>query len=157
MKTFIFFICVILSHAFLYTAKAQGVTDRGPVLFGVFDGRTPCGYFANLLQEKVSADCIKIKWRLKLYSDRTATMDGSYELAGFARQRKDPRKGKWRIIKGSASNPGAVVYALESDTEPTIYLQKLDDNIFYFLDKDKKMLLGNEDFSYTLHRINKSD
>lgn len=157
MKTFIFFIWTILGNAFLHPAIAQGDTGNFKVLIGVFDGRTPCKYFANLLQEKVSTDCIKIKWRLKLYSEPSATNGGSYELVGFARQRSDPRKGKWRIVKGSATNPGAIIYALESGREPTIYLQKLDDNIFYFLDKDRNMLIGNEDFSYTLNRMNKSD
>ena len=34
-----------------------------------------------------------------------------------------------------------------------IYLLKLDEHILVFTDADGKLLVGNEDFSYTLNRI----
>jgi len=34
-----------------------------------------------------------------------------------------------------------------------LYLLKLDEHILAFTDTDEKLLVGNEDFSYTMNRV----
>jgi hypothetical protein len=119
---------------------------------GVFDGRTPCQELAKMLDEKVP-DCTKIKWRLTLFVDSATHKPDSYTLEGFMRQRGTPRKGPWSIIKGSNEDPDATIYRLDaSDGKAPLFLLKVDDNVLYFLDSEKKHLVGNKDFSYALNR-----
>jgi hypothetical protein len=127
-------------------------TDRKDLLIGVFDGRTPCQELAKYLNEQQRMECIKIKWRLTLYKDNPATNSGNYSLQGFVYKKDHPREGRWQIIKGTPSNPEAIVYRLEQEGEETLYLLKADDNILFFLDHDKNIMVGNRDFSYTLNR-----
>lgn len=126
------------------------------VLIGVFDGRTPCLDLAKQLDEKTTSECIKIKWRLALYKDAATTNAGTYELVGFVYKKDRPRTGKWHSIKGTKRNPDATVYQLDQAGKEPIFLQKVDDNILFFLDEDKNLMVGNSDFSYTLNRITKS-
>jgi hypothetical protein len=115
-------------------------------MIGTFDGRTPCDKLEKYLTEKARPECIKIKWRLILYKDNT------YELTGLTYKKVNPRIGKWHISKGTPSNPDAIVYELVYPDDKTILLQKMDDNIFFFLDTNRNILVGNSDFSYTLNR-----
>ena len=63
------------------------------------------------------------------------------------------RTGKWAIVRGAKTNPDAVVYQLDSDkAQGSLLLLKADDNILFFLSKEKNLLVGNGDFSYTLNR-----
>jgi hypothetical protein len=121
------------------------------VLIGTFDGRTPCQELAVHLGEKTTAACIKIKWRLKLYTD-AAGNPANYSLEGFVYRKDSIRTGNWQVQKGTATNPAAVVYRLDHSRKPAILLQKADDNIFFFLGADRKIMVGNRDFSYTLNR-----
>jgi hypothetical protein len=120
---------------------------------GMFDGRTPCRELSIQLNETVRDECTKIKWRLKLYRDPTQLETGRYELQGFVYKKENPRIGKWQIEKGTKANPDARVYRLEQEGRPTIFLQQLDENILFFLDEKKNLLVGNRDFSYTLNRV----
>jgi len=151
MKYYIF---LFILFAFLSKPAYSQQKENNKLLIGVFDGRTPCQELAKLLEETVP-DCTKIKWRLTLYKDSASQTTGTYELIGFMRQKRGPRIGRWHITKGTAANPAAIVYHLEHVTQAPLLLQKADDNLFYFLDKDKKLLVGNRDFSYALNRVNK--
>jgi hypothetical protein len=124
-------------------------------IVGVFDGRTPCQELAKQLNEKTIPECIKIKWRLTLYKDSVTGNPDAYELLGFVYKKDTPRIGKWHIIKGTHANPEAVVCQLDQPGRETLFLQKGDDNILFFLDPEKKLMVGNRDFSYTLNRIDK--
>lgn len=121
-------------------------------LVGVFDGRTPCQDLAAQLQETVSTECIKIKWRLTLYQDSVSGNPTTYSLVGFTHQRGNPQTGNWKITKGTFTDKDATVYELEQSGRAPLFFQKLDDNILYFLNKDRKLLVGNRDFSHTLNR-----
>ena len=119
----------------------------------VYDGRTPCRYFAEYLKEPVSEECIKIKWRLILYREKEKSRSGSYELTGFVFRRDKPTTGKWETVKGYAADPDAEIVRINIDGRPPLMLLKLDDNVLYFLDKNLQPLTGNRDFSYTLNRM----
>ena len=63
-------------------------------------------------------------------------------------------EGKWAIVKGIKSNSNAEVYELELSTPGSyLYLLKGDDNVLFILDENKEFRVGNEDFSYTLNRV----
>ncbi len=148
------FICCSLGQPKQCIAQVSKKT--GNSLVGVFDGRTPCQDLAKQLNEKVTSECIKIKWRLILYKDSITGNPGTYELLGFVYKKDTPRVGKWHIIKGTKANPQAIVYQLDQEGREPLFLQKGDDNIFFFLDQEKNLLVGNRDFSYTLNRVNKN-
>ena len=98
-------------------------------------------------------ECTKIKWRLTLYKDSVTGNPDTYGLLGFVYKKDNPRIGKWRIIKGTKANPEAIVYQLDQPGREPLFLQKGDDNILFFLDQGKNLLVGNRDFSYTLNRV----
>ncbi|MDQ3683595.1 MAG: hypothetical protein M3352_11090 [Bacteroidota bacterium] len=126
-------------------------------IVGVFDGRTPCKDLAKQLKEKLTTECIKIKWRLILYKDSITGNPDTYELLGFVHKKDNPRIGKWHIIKGTRLNSEAIVYQLDQAGKETLFLQKVDDNILFFLDQEKNLMVGNKDFSYTLNRMAKKN
>jgi len=128
---------------------------KNPVdsLLGIFDGRTPCQELAVQLDEKMNEECTKIKWRLTLYRDPVTGGPGRYELFGFVHKKDSPRTGPWRIVRGVMGNPDAPVYQLDQTGRPPLFLWKADDNILFFLDRDRNLMVGNRDFSYTLNRV----
>lgn len=143
-----------LLYLLIATASLFASEHADTVSIGTFDGRTPCHALAEQLNESVPTDCVKIKWRLVLYEDAQTHAPAHYELIGFARERGAPREGKWSITKGTAEDPEATVYKLESvNGKPALYFQKADGNILYFLDAGKKLMVGNYEFSYTLNRV----
>ena len=116
----------------------------------VFEGRTPCSDLPALLGLNKSPACNKMKWYFLFYTD-TATGKPSYFLMGGMGYRKETMaKGSWKIVTKSK---GRIVYQLYSDkwTRP-LNLLKGDDNILFFIDSDGHLLVGNENFSYTLNR-----
>jgi hypothetical protein len=136
-------------------STAQTIPHKKPYV-GIFDGRSPCHALAAMLQEPIREECIKIKWRLILYKDDADNPDG-YQLWGFVYRNNGPREGQWHITKGTNTNPEAVVYQLDMPGKPSLLLQQGDDNVLFFLDVNKNLLVGNRDFSYTLNRVNKGD
>ena len=116
-----------------------------------FLGRSPCKEVAREINKPVSGDCIKVKWDLTLYQDRTLAPT-TYKLNGtFYRERT--REGTWRIVRGTKANPAAVVYQLDpANSEASLFFLKADDNILFFLDQEKNLMPGNGDFSYTLNK-----
>lgn len=136
-------------------SRAQPELKLPGTLLGVFDGRTPCQELAAQIREKTTPECIKIKWRLTLYEDSPGSGSGSYELLGFVFKRDSPGTGRWQSVRGTSSNPEAIVYQLHLAGRPPLYLLKGDENVLFFLDQDKNLMVGNRDFSYTLNRISK--
>ena len=117
-----------------------------------FVGRSPCREVAAQLNKAVTADCMKAKWALTLYQDPIALTPTTYKLKGtFYRDRIG--EGRWSIVKGTKTDPSAVIYQLDpDDSEGSLLLLKADDNILFFLDSDRNLMVGNADFSYTLNR-----
>ena len=154
MKIIVSFLLLLICLSYNGTAVSQS-SKHVHNLIGVFDGRTPCKELAGQLRETFTTDCTKIKWRLILYKDSTNPNSGNYELLGFIYRKTNPRTGKWTLIKGAGANPNAVVYQLDQQKAATLFLMKCGNNVLYFLDNQKNLLVGNRDFSYTLNRVNK--
>ena len=127
----------------------------GAVAAVAFVGRSPCREAAIQLHKTVEADCIKAKWDLTLYRNPSTLAPTTFKLNGtFFRERI--REGKWTIVRGAKVNPDAVVYQLDPDKpQESLTFLRAGDNILFFLDKERNLLVGNENFSYTLNRADK--
>jgi hypothetical protein len=121
-------------------------------IVGRFEGRSPCLEVARELNKDVNADCTKAKWDLTLYQDQGTLNPTTYKLNGtFYRERV--REGKWAILRGTKIDPAAVVYQLDPDKpQRSLLFLKAGDNILFFLDRSRNLMVGNSDFSYTLNR-----
>lgn len=119
---------------------------------GTFMGRSPCPEVAAQLNKAVGDDCMKAKWVLTLYQSPAGPKPAAYRLRGtFFRERIV--EGTWAIVRGTKANPAAVVYQLDPDKpQGSLFLMKADDNVLLFLDRERNLLVGNGDFSYTLNR-----
>ena len=125
-------------------------TTAGKTIFKdslVFDGRTPCavpGVIAN------GMECYKLKWRIILYVPQEKNTKGNYKILGTPYRTVGGRIGKWEMITGKN---GRTIYQLYDEKgNDLLYLLKVDENILVFTDTNGKLLVGNEDFSYTLNR-----
>jgi hypothetical protein len=87
-----------------------------------------------------------------LYKDEQKEGTGTFILEGFVFRNQNKVTGQWNLLKGTAANPDAVVYELIIPNRNNLLLQKIDDNILYFLDPQKNLLVGNQYFSYVLNR-----
>ncbi|GAA4445342.1 hypothetical protein GCM10023091_36900 [Ravibacter arvi] len=137
------------------TALPLSVADipTGPTVAGVFDGRTPCQEIAQALNRPVSSDCFKLKWRLVLYQHPQTRTHTTYRLEGTL-YRQRVREGSWTQKTGTKTDSTATVYQLDlNDPNQSVYLMKGDENVLFFLGKDRDLLIGNADFGYTLNRI----
>jgi len=118
--------------------------------YQVYEGRTPCQELSAISGMKKRPECNKMKWYMILYTD-PVTHQPTYYLKGGRGYRKETMdRGKWKVSKGK---DGRTIYTLSPEKEPwSLYLVQVDDNILVFTDKEGNLLVGNEDFSYTLNR-----
>ena len=127
--------------------------STGSDVFGVFEGRTPCRRIAQELNLGEVPGCIKVKWRVTLYQDSQSGAPARYKIESTL-HRQQPRGGTWRIAKSGAGQPGATVYELAAaGKEAPILLMKGDDNVLFFLNQQRQLLVGSVDFGYTLNRV----
>jgi len=84
-----------------------------------------------------------------LYQDPVTHEPTMYETHGMA---KRTGKGKWHIVRGTPTDPKAIVFKLDLSQHTFLYLLKGDDNVLFILDKNKNFLIGNANFSYTMNR-----
>ena len=125
----------------------------GPTVFGVFEGRSPCHGISRGLHLPVQAGCIKAKWRVTLYQNPETSAPMTYKVEGTL-YRQGAREGTWSIVRGTKTDPNALVYRLApAQTGPALLLLKGDDNVLFFLNQDGEPLVGHADFSYTLNRV----
>jgi hypothetical protein len=151
MKPYV--LTILLCWSLLNTNICSSQTEKANILVGVFDGRTPCQELAKQLNEQTTPECIKIKWRLKLFKELATANSGVFELEGFGFRGANTLKGTWHTTTGTVANPEAIVYQLNHAQRGPLFLQKADDNVFFFLDRQKNLMVGNRDFSYTLNRV----
>jgi hypothetical protein len=112
----------------------------------IFQGRTPCWDFP---QVHSSPQCIKKKWLIILYADPKTRQPATYHLNGNSRGEGGTR-GTWKVETGK---DGRVIYQLFSAAGAMpVQLLVLDENVLAFTDKAGHLLVGNEDFSFTLSR-----
>ncbi|WP_420150817.1 hypothetical protein [Spirosoma sp.] len=163
MRNVVFFL-LLTSVVSLYAQDARQTnvpsktTSRkpiasGPSVLGVFAGRFPCAELAKDWKLTVSPECWKVKWALTLFQDSVTHQPTTYHLLGTL-NRQAAREGKWSFVKGTPSDPEAIVYQLDSDTpDVSVYILKGDDNVLFILDQQRRMRVGDENLSYTLNRI----
>lgn len=111
-----------------------------------YEGRTPSG-IPGVPHESVYN---KLKWQIIFYADGKTNTPTTFR-AIFAQWRsRGGKKGPWKIITDAK---GGVIYQLfNEDGTVFISLFKADDNILMFTDGKGGLLIGNEDFSYTLNK-----
>lgn len=118
----------------------------------VYEGRTPCTAIARELNLPANAECFKLKWLLTLYQDPQTFKPTRYQLKRTF-HRQSVIEGTWTVVKCASTDPNAIVYLLDKGKPGyTLYLMKGDDNVLFFLDAKRDLLVGNDLFSYTLNR-----
>jgi len=140
-----------INHPLPTLANAAGIlTDSSPEV--IYDGRTPCQDFAEENNLTVNKSCFKLKWKLILNKDPNNFQPTTYTLKR-TNSRETDITGNWTIIKGTASNPDAILLQLDPDKpNQTISLFAGDENVLFFLHKDKSLFTGNDNFSFTLNK-----
>jgi hypothetical protein len=112
-----------------------------------FKGRTPCRVSGIIAPGR---ECYKLKWYVVFYSNSENNKPRTYKVLGTPWRKEGGRIGTWEIVKGM---DGRTIYQLNDENgNAWMDLVKLDENILVFTDKQGKLLVGNEDFSYTLNR-----
>jgi len=135
-------------------------TTSDSLVIGVFDGRTPCNNDLAGLNGISMAGCQIIKCRLTLYQDTKTHEPTNFHLFTVYVGKGDTRyttTGKWKLLRGTATDPNSTIYQLIPDSGKTrsLSLLKGDDNILFFLDKDLHFLVGDKYTSYTLSKVRK--
>ena len=126
---------------------------EGATVLGIFEGRTPCHTvvfeFTGIPPHE---GCLKVKWQLTLYHHQDTAAPSTYLFRGTG----TVRTGTWTILRGTKTDPDAVVYQLRADDaqQLTSFLRVGDDHLF-LLDGELNPLVGNALFSYTLSRTDK--
>ena len=116
-----------------------------------FEGRTPCNVPGIIAP---GMECYKLKWYIVLYSNAEKNEPGQYKVYGTTWRKEGGRKGNWKIIAGKN---GRIIYQLNDDKgNGFLYLLKADEHILVFTDAHGKLLVGDEDFSYTLNHTRRS-
>jgi hypothetical protein len=114
---------------------------------GVFEGRTPCAPIATEFTGFPAAGCEKIKWEITLYRNAATREPRSYRYRGT----RTSHNGAWSVSRGVASNPSATVYELRY-ASGILRLLAADENVLLLMDADRKLLIGDASWSYTLNR-----
>lgn len=119
----------------------------------VFEGRTPCNEVVlELAKVAPGPDCTRIKMRLTLNRDPETGIPTTYLWEGTSTS----REGAWTIARGTRTDPDALVYQLDlGNPKALTYLLSLDDDILLFLDRDRRLLVGDKILSYTLSKVDK--
>jgi len=114
-----------------------------------YEGRTPCREISGIIGLPSGSECRKLKWLITLNADPTTGKPSGFSMTGTGYRKEGLVKGTWEIIQGSN---GKIIYKLTTEKYNPIFLLKGDDNVLFFTDPDGRLLVGNEDFSYTLNR-----
>ena len=112
-----------------------------------FEGRTPCNVPGVITP---GTQCYKLKWYVILYAPARPNQQGSFKVLGTPWRKEGGITGSWQIIAGKKDQ---VIYELDyNNRNKFLYLLKLDSRVFIFTDRLGNLLVGDEDFSYTLNR-----
>lgn len=113
-----------------------------------FEGRTPCNVPGIIAEGQ---ECYKIKWQIVFFKTAGENSEGNYRIKGTPFRNYESKSGRWLLEK--AQN-GRRVYVLYNEKQqPFIHLLPIDNNVMVFTDSDIKLLVGNEDFSYTMNLV----
>jgi hypothetical protein len=122
-------------------------------------GRTPSPQIAKEIglslpkNEPHDTPWPKIKWTVTLFIDPATGKPGSLEIRWIL-DTAEPVKGTWSVSQGWSGDKDAVIYKLDCDIpDPhSLYLVKGSEDVFFFASTDGPLMVGNEQFSYTLNR-----
>ncbi|MBD0280018.1 MAG: hypothetical protein ICV81_18940 [Flavisolibacter sp.] len=91
-----------------------------------------------------------MKWYFLFYTDSVTGKPSYFLMGGMGYRKETMAKGKWQIV---TKPNGRIIYRVYFDKwVRSLDLLKGDDNILFFIDAGGRLLVGNEDFSYTLNR-----
>ena len=111
----------------------------------VFSGRTPCKYIGDILYEDKSSNCYKIKWIVTLYKKDRESSSGIFKIG---RVNNPGNSGTWKIQSNANQQ---TTYRMELQNGKYFDVVQLDENIVYILHHNNEILVGDLDFSYSLH------
>jgi hypothetical protein len=136
--------------------ETDGINIRSVQMSGksplVFEGRTPCSELPALLGLTKSEACNKMKWYFLFYTDSVTGKPSYFLMGGMGYRKETMTRGKWQIVTNSN---GHLIFRVYSDKwVRSLNLLKGDENILFFIDANGRLLVGNEDFSYTLNKRN---
>jgi hypothetical protein len=136
-----------------------------------FSGSTPCGAVVRqFLRIPAETKCVVITWELALQGEDARRPDSRQRFKlvarcglevpgrpGMVEQAKDPitLEGTWRTARGTKSDAQAVVYELSTDGDDpkrTASLVQIGDHVLHLLDNERRLLIGNSGWSYSLNR-----
>ena len=119
-------------------------------LFGVFEGRTPCGPIATGFTGFPAQNCEKIKWRLTLYRDAVARRPTTWIYDGT----RTTRRGTWEIAPVSGADGSRAIYHLNAEGGGRVLsLLSIDESVLLLLDRELKVVAGDASWSYALNRV----
>ena len=115
-----------------------------------FEGRTPCQELSQLLGLNKSTECDKMKWFIVFFADSVTGKPLYYLKGGMGHRISTMDRGNWSVVK----EKGRIIYKLNPEKQSrATYLLQADNNILLFTDAEGNLLVGNENFSYTLNRM----
>ena len=124
--------------------------ETGNTVFGIFGGRTPCMGLARAMRIALTDGCQRVKWRITLLQKAGTSEPTTYKIEGSLHH--SARVGAWHIVRGTTSDPDAVVYQLDGTAGQGPMLLWRADDVVFLLDERKQPLVGTIAFSYTLSR-----
>lgn len=141
----------IFAIAWGFTARAQQAINNS------FVGTTPCDApVREFLGIPAKQDCERVRWDLQLLASHEAAKPGrvvvaaEYGIEGQA-STKLKREADWKIAFGMDKRQEALTYVLDPDGA-RLALWEVTGEALYLLDSQRRPLLGNGGYSYSLSR-----
>jgi hypothetical protein len=137
-----------------------------------FLGSTPCDdrvreFLGGL---GTNTPCHYIMWQISFTTNRNTDLPATFNLVARYRvptqsntnQSEDgPQvalQGKWEILQGTPSRPGASVYRLSAEKpQRSLSFVKINEHLLHVLDPDGSLLIGNGGWSYTLNHADHAE
>lgn len=135
------------------TAAPHRSSNEGSVpavdsIFGVFEGRTPCGDIANEFTQFPAQGCEKIKWELTLYRNPATRQPTTYLYQGT----RSTRQGAWKIEQDSGPERRVLYHLQYGSPARVLSVLSVEGNVLLLLDRNLRVLVGDASWSYALNR-----
>lgn len=128
---------------------------KGPGVYGIFEGRSPCYPISRMMGASMPADCDHLKWQLILYVDSVTKKPTTFSLTTEMFDRR-PLTGKWTVRENAKSGPFTTLYVLDwGQPGKVLHLLKGSNNVLFILDDHLDFMNGDQYWSYTLSRVKK--
>ncbi|MFE5670431.1 hypothetical protein ACFQ58_02370 [Agromyces sp. NPDC056523] len=126
--------------------------DSGDPAFADFENHVPCA-----VDDPPSEHCQRVKLGLVLYRDPQSNEPTTYLMSRIRVGEGDDRevdRGRWSIGQGTALDPDATVYRLETGAPEGLDLYwAIGDDILFMLDEQGMPRVGDAAYGYALNRI----